>query len=180
MNALKNHFLVSVPHMNDTLFGKSVVYICDHNKESAMGLIINKSIHHRELKSIIKIQDLYRDQLENIKTTIHFGGPVLIEKMIVLHTNTLKTKNTVVLSNEISISSEKNINKNINMKYKLFLGHAVWGSGQLEREIENGDWLLQSFNNELLFDIPSEKIWEQAIKSLGIEINDISNIGGVA
>ena len=184
MNALKNHFLVSVPHMNDTLFGKSVVYICDHNKEGAMGLIINKSIDHRELKGIIKIQDLHSNQLENIKITIHFGGPVLIEKMIVLHTNTLKTKNAVVITNEISISSEKdiikNISKNINMKYKLFLGHAGWGAGQLEREIENGDWLLQSFNNELLFDIPSEKIWEQAIKSLGIDINDISNIGGMA
>ena len=48
MNTLKNHLLISVPHMNDTLFGKSVVYICEHNTEGAMGLIINKSIKFKE------------------------------------------------------------------------------------------------------------------------------------
>ena len=91
MNTLKNHLLISVPHMNDTFFGKSVVYICDHNKEGAMGLIINKPINHREVEEIIKIENLQGNQLEIVKIKTFFGGPVLTEKMIVLHTNTLKT-----------------------------------------------------------------------------------------
>ena len=184
MNTLKNHLLISVPHMNDTFFGKSVVYICDHNKEGAMGLIINKSINHREVEEIIKIENSQSNQLENVKIKTFFGGPVLTEKMIVLHTNTLKTENAVVITDKISISSEKDIfrkiDKNINMKYKLFFGHSGWEAGQLEREIENGDWLLQASNIKLLFDMPSEEIWEHATKSLGININDISNIGGMA
>ena len=121
MNTLKNHLLISVPHMNDTFFGKSVVYICDHNKEGAMGLIINKPINHREVEEIIKIENSQGNQLENVKIKTFFGGPVLTEKMIVLHTNTLKTENTVVITDKISISSEKDIfrkiDKNINMKY---------------------------------------------------------------
>ena len=69
MNTLKNHLLISVPHMNDTLFGKSVVYICEHNTEGAMGLIINKSINNKEFDSLIKIGIAGGFQLEdtNIK-----------------------------------------------------------------------------------------------------------------
>ena len=60
MNTLKNHLLISVPHMNDTLFGKSVVYICEHNTEGAMGLIINKSINHKGFDSLMKIETAER------------------------------------------------------------------------------------------------------------------------
>ena len=182
MNTLKNHLLISVPHMNDTLFGKSVVYICEHNTEGAMGLIINKSINHEELESLIKIARGIQLEDTNIKT--YFGGPVLIEKIVVLHTNNIKNNNTIPITSKISISSEESIigefGKNVNIKYKIFFGHSGWSAGQLEREIENGDWLLQTSNINLLFDFPSEKLWEHATKSLGININDISIIGGSA
>ena len=184
MNTLKNHLLISVPHMNDTLFGKSVVYICEHNTEGAMGLIINKSINHKGFDSFMKIETAERFQLEDTNIKTYFGGPVLIEKIIVLHTNNIKNNNTIPITSKISISSEESIigefGKNVNIKYKLFFGHSGWDAGQLEREIENGDWLLQTSNIDLLFDFPSEKIWEHATKSLGIDINDISIFGGSA
>ena len=66
------------------------------------------------------------------------------------------------------------------LAYKLFCGHSGWSPGQLEREIENGDWLLQSAKMDLLFDFSAEKTWEIAIKSLGINIIDISNMSGSA
>ena len=184
MNTLKNHLLISVPHMNDTLFGKSVVYICEHNTEGAMGLIINKSINHKEFESLIKIETVEGFQLEDTNIKPYFGGPILIEKIIVLHTNNIKNNNTIPITSKISISSEETIiekfGKNVNIKYKLFFGHSGWSAGQLEREIENGDWLLQTSNIDLLFDFPSEKLWEHATNSLGIDINDISIIGGSA
>lgn len=184
MNTLKNHLLISVPHMNDTLFGKSVVYICEHNTEGAMGLIINKSINHKEFDNLIKIETAGRFQIEGTNMKTYFGGPILIEKIIVLHTNNIKNNNTIPITSKVSISSEEPIirefGKNINIKYKLFFGHSGWRAGQLEREIENGDWLLQTSNIDLLFDFPSEKLWEHATKSLGIDINDISIIGGSA
>ena len=184
MNTLKNHLLISVPHMNDTLFGKSVVYICEHNTEGAIGLIINKSINHKEFDSLIKIETSEIFQLEDTNIKTYFGGPVLIEKIIVLHTNNIKNNNTIPITSKISMSSKESIfeefGKHVNIKYKLFFGHSGWGAGQLEREIENGDWLLQTSTVDLLFDFPSEKLWEHATKSLGIDINDISIIGGSA
>ena len=127
MNTLKNHLLISVPHMNDTLFGKSVVYICEHNTEGAMGLIINKSINHKELESLIKIETARGIQLEHTNIKTYFGGPVLIEKIVVLHTNNIKNNNTIPITSKISLSSEESIigkfGKNVNIKYKIFFTH---------------------------------------------------------
>ena len=184
MNNLKNHLLISTPHMNDEVFGKSVIYICEHNLEGAMGLIINKPIDDIRFNRLEDLDQISNEQFENTKIEFYFGGPVLVEKTIVLHTNELKNKTTVPISNKISVSSVKHsindLEKNINANYKLFFGHSGWKPGQLESEIENGDWLLQSSKMDLLFNIPSEKIWEHAAKSLGINIFDISNIGGAA
>ena len=184
MNTIKDHCLISIPHMNDTLFEKSVVYICEHNSEGAMGLIINKSISQIEIDSIMQNNNNLKDDIKTHDKKTFLGGPVLIEKMIVLHSNDITTKNTIPISNSISITSDKNIMKKIyklkNVKYKIFLGHSGWGKGQLEREIENGDWLIQKSSNDLIFDMPKETIWEHATKSLGIEVHDISNTSGSA
>ena len=86
------------------------------------------------------------------------------------------------LPEPISISSGeeiiRDIEKNINLNYKLFFGHSGWSPGQLEREIENGDWLLQTSKTDLLFNLTAEKIWGDATESLGINITDISNMSG--
>ena len=184
MRTLKNHCLISVPHMTDSLFEKSVIYICEHNDDGAMGLIINKSLNQKELDGLFQINENLSIELKASKNKTFLGGPVLIENIIVLHTNDIVTKNAVSISNKISISSDKTILKKISnvnkSKYKIFFGHSGWNKGQLEREIENGDWLIQKSSIDLIFAMPKETIWEHATKSLGIEINDISSFGGSA
>jgi len=170
--------------MADTLFEKTVVYICKHNENGAMGLIINKSLSQKELDGFFQINENLSIKLKNANNKVFLGGPVLIENIIVLHTNDLVTENTIPITNKISISSDKTILKKIrtvtNLKFKIFLGHSGWDGGQLEREIKNGDWLIQKSNIDLIFDMPKETIWEHVIKSLGIEINDISSFSGSA
>ena len=184
MNSLKNHLLISVPHMNDDIFRRSVIYICEHNLNGAMGLIINKPMENIISKDQNSINHLNSNYFENLKMKLYYGGPILVEKIIALHTNELKIEGTISLNNKVSISSGKEIireiEKKINSNYKFFHGHSGWSSGQLEREIENGDWLLQSSKIDLLFNLKAEKIWENAIESLGINIIDISNISGSA
>ena len=184
MNSLKNHLLISVPHMNDDIFGHSVIYICEHNLEGAMGLIINKPMDGISFKKLKNQNHINSDLFEKIEMKLFFGGPILVEKIIALHTNELKVETTIPLNNKISISSEeriiRDIEKDINLDCKLFCGHSGWSPGQLEREVENGDWLLQTSKIDLLFNLPAEKIWEKATKSLGINIIDISNMSGSA
>tara|TARA_Y100000768_G_C23885299_1_gene637292 strand:+ start:372 stop:878 length:507 start_codon:yes stop_codon:yes gene_type:complete len=168
--------------MNDDIFGRSVIYICEHNIEGAMGLIINKPTNQISFKYLKNKNDANSDYFENLK--LYFGGPILVEKIMALHTNELKIETTTQLNNKISISNGeeiiRHIEKEINLNYKIFYGYSGWDSGQLEKEIENGDWLLQSLKIDLLFNFPSEKIWEHAIKSIGINIIDISNMSGIA
>ena len=182
MNSLKNHLLISVPHMNDDIFRNSVIYICEHNLEGAMGLIINKPLDDISFMSLKNVEYANSDYFEKIK--MYFGGPVLVEKIIALHTNELNIETTIAINNKISISSGeeiiRDIEKDKNFNYKLFNGHSGWSAGQLEREIENGDWLLQSSRIDLLFNLHPEIIWENATRSLGVNIVDISNMSGSA
>ena len=170
--------------MTDTLFEKSVVYICEHNEDGAMGLIINKSLSQKELDGFLQINDNLSIKLKTADKKTFLGGPVLIENIIILHTNDMVTENAISISNKISISSDERMLKKINnvnkSKYKIFLGHSGWTGGQLEKEIESGDWLIQKSSIDLIFDMPKETIWEHATNSLGIEINNISSIGGSA
>ena len=180
MNNLKNHLLISVPHMNDDIFGRSVIYICEHNLEGAMGLIINKPMDDISFKGLKNVNHIS----QSLRMKLYFGGPILVEKIIALHTNELKIETAIPLNNKISISSGKeiirDIENDINLNYKLFCGHSGWSPGQLEKEIKNGDWLLQSSKTDLLFNLTTEKIWENATESLGINIIDISNMSGSA
>ena len=180
MNSLKNHFLISLPHLKDPFFEKSVVYLCEHNKKGAMGLIINKAIK----KNNITLKDSNSDNEFNKyleENNLYIGGPVLADKVLFLHTNN-ETSKSVPVSNEVSISGNiellSSLQKSKNIKSKLFLGHAAWSIGQLEREIENGDWLIQKSSTDLIFGREIDNIWIMATNSLGIEIGDISNTSG--
>ena len=180
MNSLKNHFLISVPHLKDPFFEKSVVYLCEHDKKGAMGLIINKAIK----KNNITLKDSNSDiELNKYlkENYLHIGGPVLTDRVLFLHTNNDISK-SVPVSDEVSISGNiellSSIQKSKDVKSKLFLGHAGWDSGQLEREIENGDWLIQKSSTSIIFEQEIDNIWIIATNSLGIEIGDISNTSG--
>ena len=106
---------------------------------------------------------------------------MLTDRVLFLHTNNDISK-SVPVSDEVSISGNiellSSIQKSKDIKSKLFLGHAGWSHGQLEREIENGDWLIQEASTDLIFEQEIDNIWIMATKSLGIEIGDISNISG--
>ena len=180
MNSLKNHFLISVPHLKDPFFEKSVIYLCEHDKKGAMGLIINKAIKKNNItlkNSSLGIE--FNKYLE--KNYLHIGGPVLTDKILLLHTNNEINK-SVPVSDEVSISGNiellSSIQKSKHIKSKLFLGHAGWDSGQLEKEIKNGDWLIQKSSTNLIFEQEIDNIWITATNSLGIEIGDISNTSG--
>ena len=115
------------------------------------------------------------------KKNLFIGGPVLTDRILFLHTNK-NIDESISINKEVSVSSDLDTLKSMvntnNQQYKLFLGHSGWSKGQLEREIENGDWLIQKSINSLIFEKKIDDIWGEATKSLGIEINDISSITG--
>ncbi len=185
MNTLKNHFLISIPHMKDPLFEKSVIFLCEHDKQGAMGLIINKEINKDSISVNFNSESNQKIKFANYmdNNKLYIGGPVLSNKMLFLHNGDTDDK-SLILNEKISISSDiislASLAKSNNVKHKLFLGHAGWSQGQLEREIENGDWLLQKATSNLIFENQIEHIWLLATHSLGIEVNDITNTSGIS
>ena len=169
-----------MPHLNDSIFGKSLIYICDHNNFGAMGIIINKPMPSKNIQNILTEMGL-----EQLKPTmdIYFGGPVQIDMGMVLHDHKYKTKGTINISESISLSSNINIIDDISngsgpSQFKFALGYAGWEKGQLEKEIENGDWLLVPSNYDLIFNTPSNKILEKLKSLINIDINHFS--GGLS
>ena len=166
--------------MKDPLFEKTVIYICEHDKHGAMGLIINKKINKKDISFSNQENDKELIKVLN-ENNLFIGGPVLTNRILFLHT-IKKIAESISISKQVSVSSDINTLKSVvsssNHQYKLFLGHSGWSEGQLEREIENGEWLIQKSINSLIFEKKIDHIWGKATNSLGIEINDISNIAG--
>lgn len=185
MGSLKNHILIAMPHLQDPYFRWSVVFIAEHTREGAMGLIVNKPFNVPELQRLFtSIFDDKQDLLK-IVPDVYFGGPVMIEHGILLHSGTYHTKETVSISEDFGMTSHRRILEDISKdtgpkQFKLLLGHAGWAPGQLEREIENGDWLLQETSSEFIFKTPEEAMWRMASGSFGVDIAPGSGFGGQA
>jgi putative transcriptional regulator len=185
MGSLENHILISMPHLQDPNFNKSIVLICEHSNDGALGLIINKAFEKAKLKMLFNNIDNEDDDILKISPKLFFGGPVFIERGILLHSNSYNSKDSIKISDQFSITSSNKILKDIHnsnslKNYKLMLGHAGWTSGQLEKEIENGDWLMQSTSIDFVFNTNESKMWQIAAKSFGVELSEISGFGGSA
>jgi len=185
MNSLKNHILIAMPHMTDPYFGKSVIYVCEHTSEGTMGLVVNRPFMEPDLKKLFS--EIYEDNEKILKIvpTVYFGGPVMIERGIILHSTDRLVAGSVKINKEIAMTSHRDLlaaiaKKKGPAKFKLLLGHSGWRAGQLEQEIDRGDWLLQNTAPDFIFDVPEKFMWTQAARTLGIEIGDSAGVSGQA
>ncbi len=185
MASLKNQIIISMPHMQDPYFGQSVVFICEHNEDGALGFIVNKPFETPELKELFEDFFPEEDDILKLVPEVYFGGPVLVERGIVLHSSEYEVKSTIKIGDEFSLTSNKDIIQDIAegngpKRYKLMLGHAGWAQHQLEAEIENGDWLLQHTTSDFVFQTEEKFMWDMAAKSFGIDLSEFFGLGGAA
>ena len=171
MSSLKNQILISRPHMIDSIFSKSVIYICAHDKKGATGLIINKKIQNHN-KNLVNYKDFELDP--KLYSTLYFGGPVSQSNGVVLHHKIYRNSDALKVSDTIAITNkQKTLEKIINKKstaFKLILGHCGWVPNQLEKEIKRGDWFIQDITADFVFNFPSKQMWEYAAFSLAGDV----------
>jgi putative transcriptional regulator len=170
---LTGQLLAAMPNMADPRFSKTVVYICSHSAEGAMGLVVNRLVQS------ITFPDLL-DQL-NIKTygmesqiRVHLGGPVDGERGFVLHSPDYMKDATVVVGSKYALTATVDILRDIASgsgpnKSMLALGYAGWGPGQLDQEIMDNGWLNVPPNDAIVYDDNLETKWERALGQLGID-----------
>jgi len=170
-----------MPSLEDSNFEKSVVYICEHSEEGAMGLVINKPLQIN-LGNVLQHLDIQTDNKIAEDHPVLLGGPVGQEHGFIIHGDSLKNVEPFI---DIVISSSKQLLRNIAQgegpdDFIITLGYAGWSPGQLEEEITKNDWLVVPFDPHILFEVPIEKRWQETARLVGIDIHLISEHMGHA
>lgn len=185
---LTNHFLVAMPGMHDSTFNHGVIYICEHNDEGAMGIMINAPIDVTVggMLKQVDIEPLYpREHHQSLDKPVLNGGPVSEDRGFVLHRPDAHFESSLNMTPEISVTTSKDILSVLGTNaepsdYLVALGYAGWDAGQLEKELSDNSWLTIEADPELIFSTPVHEKWDKAIKKLGIEPAQLSSLSGHA
>ena len=181
---LTGQLLIAMPSMSDERFARTVIYMCAHSPEGAMGLVLNQvleSLSFRDLLEQLEIEEVDPDRM----IPIHFGGPVESGRGFVLHTADYTQEATLNIGNDMALTATMDILKAIAKgngprRSLLALGYAGWGPGQLESEIRANGWLQVPADKDLVFDNDFSKKWERAIGKLGVDPSMLSDSAGHA
>ena len=168
--------------MNDPIFTKSLIYVCENNTGGSLGLIINKPIVSQNAAVILQ-----KTGLEEIQPSpeVYLGGPVNIETGLILHDAGYEIEGTLTISDAVALTSNKQILSDLKEgggpeQFRFSMGYAGWGQGQMEREIENGDWLPMPADVDFIFSFPDIDKWQTAATQFGIDISDLGGSAGIA
>lgn len=185
---LTNHFLVAMPSMQDPYFKHSVIYICEHNEEGAMGLMINAPIDITVggMLKQVNIEPSYPQiQVDSLKMPVLNGGPVAEDRGFILHRPKDHYESSIRMSDDLAVTTSKDILSVLGTdaepsNYLVALGYSGWEPGQLELELSENSWLTIEADPEVIFNTPIHDKWNQAIKKLGIDPIQLSGLAGHA
>ena len=181
---LTGQLLVAMPQMLDERFSTSVIYLCAHTEDGAMGLVVNKLLENVDLPDLLKQLDLEPD-LKGVGIRVHFGGPVESGRGFVLHSGDYVQDATMVINDHIALTATTDVLRDIAagdgpQNSFLALGYAGWGPGQLDAEIQANGWLSLEADNSLVFGGDPKTVWQAALAKMGIDISMLSGDAGHA
>ena len=181
---LTGHFLAAMPTMEDPRFQRSLIYMCVHNAEGAMGLIVNRLVDSLTFEELLEQLDIPHG-FGSSDIRIHFGGPVETGRGFVLHSTEYEKDATVVMENGIGLTATVDILRDIAegrgpRDRLLALGYAGWGPGQLDGEIQENAWLNIPADVDLLFNAENDTKWDRAVALLGFDPSLLSSDAGMA
>lgn len=169
---LTNHFLVAMPNMDDPMFAGSVVFLCEHGADGAMGMIVNKS-------SPIGMEVVFQAAGQAVPERFEgqhvlVGGPVQTDRGYVVHTPIGDWQSTLAIDDVTAVTTSGDIldalgeNDEV-AKMLLTIGYASWSPGQLEQELAQNAWLTVPADHTILFDLPLEARYAAALDKLGVK-----------
>lgn len=180
--SLRHHLLVAMPQLSDGYFNRSVIYVCAHSAEGAMGIVINQQLQDIDTADLMQQLHLPHGRGNPV---VHFGGPVETGRGFVLHSTDFLRDDTVRLTEGLCLTGTIDILRAISEgrgpdRAIFALGYAGWGPGQLEAELRANAWLAVPADEELIFspDLPAK--WDMALGRLGVSPLTLSLEGGRA
>jgi len=185
LSTLKNHFLIAMPTLTDPYFKKSVVYLCEHDTEGAMGFIINFPVKLTVQELLDNVQTIDHQPEPPITTPVFLGGPLELERGFVLHSPLIDNSQSTELNQQLMMSNSNLVLSTLGTdhepeKYMVTLGYASWDSGQLEQEMNDNHWLTIESENDIIFNTPVEKRWSASLQRLGITPEQLTTTIGHA
>tara|TARA_X000000950_G_scaffold289343_1_gene412159 strand:- start:44090 stop:44653 length:564 start_codon:yes stop_codon:yes gene_type:complete len=183
-NYLTGNIICAIPQLKDIFFSKSIIYITHHNKNGAVGIVLNYKLMKIKSSDIIKKLNLDIKNTSN-NFSIHIGGPMNQENGFILHSQEYFEPNTIKITKDINLTCTRKIFEDIAMnkgpkKYFISLGYAGWGPGQLEDELIKNSWIHITEKLDLIFDIDARDKWDKAIKLSGIDFSKFIPNSGTA
>jgi len=172
------HFLIAMPGMVDPNFAHTLTYVCEHNADGALGIVVNKPIDMTLSTLFEQIEiDLGDAQLSDAH--VHFGGPVQIDRGFVLHRPLGNWQSTLAISDDLGLTTSKDVLEAVGRGQGprdvfVSLGYAGWSAGQLEQEIAQNAWLTVAADPDVVFETPADARLSAALKLLGIDFSRLS------
>jgi len=179
---LNNQFLIAMPNLGDPNFFHTVTFICQHNADGALGIMINRPADMK-LGDIFKQMDITPKHPESNNIPIFSGGPVQLERGFVIHSHGGDWDSTLKVSEQIALTTSRDILEAIAMdegpeQAFIALGYAGWGEGQLEKELIANAWLNSPYQQNILFDLPAGQRWSAAAGQIGVDIKSLTTPAG--
>lgn len=187
---LANQLLIAMPGMMDDQFAGTVVYVCEHNPQGAMGLVVNRPTN-LELKDLFDRIELKLEIAPLEKQPVYLGGPVQTERGFVLHpqADDIRYSSSLTVPGGLAMTTSKDVLEAVSSgqgpeQFLMTLGYAGWSAGQLEDEISRNGWLNVSTNlddiKKIIFETPYEQRYEKVMNIIGIDPSHLSGDVGHA
>jgi len=185
---LAGQLIIAMPAMRDPRFEKTVIYMCAHNDDGAMGLVINRALESLTFPDMLEQLGIdprgAGDKIDD-KINVHLGGPVESGRGFVLHSRDYLQEATMVVDHDVALTATIEILKAIAggqgpRQSLLALGYAGWGPGQLDTEFKGNGWLHVAADSDLVFGPDLDSKWQRAMDKIGIDPRMLSDDAGHA
>jgi putative transcriptional regulator len=181
---LTHHFLIAMPAMADPRFAHTLTYVCEHNDDGALGIVVNKPID-MTLSSLFEQINVPLDDVRLRAKQVLFGGPVQVDRGFVLHRPLGNWQSTLAIGDDLGLTTSKDVLEAVGrgegpQDVLVSLGYAGWSAGQLEQELAANAWLTVAADSDVLFALPAERRLPAAMNLLGIDFSQLSEDVGHA
>jgi putative transcriptional regulator len=181
---LTHHFLIAMPAMADPYFARTLTYLCEHNEQGALGVVVNRPID-MSLQALFEQIDVPLEAPKLIGLPVHFGGPVQVDRGFVLHRPVGHWQSTLPVRDGIALTTSKDVLQAAGRgegpeQILVTLGYAGWAPGQLEHELAQNAWLTVAAQPDVIFDMPAEVRLAAAMELLGVNFASLSDTAGHA
>jgi putative transcriptional regulator len=181
---LTHHFLIAMPNMVDPYFSRSLTYVCEHNDQGALGIVVNRPID-MTLAAFFERLSLDISKFEVGRLPVYFGGPVQTDRGFVLHQPVGQWQSTLSIRGRVGLTTSRDILEAVGRgegpeKLLVSLGYSGWSAGQLENELKQNAWLTVEAQDSVIFDLPAEERLAAAMDLLGVSYASLSDEAGHA